>query len=278
MNWRFLEAHERVAFLYFSYLAILGLLRPLSATQQICLLSTPVLLYSLCLLESRGSHVWTRITREWCSLCVILPGYWFASWFESPFSNRFQQVFIQWDRSLFANFNLQTLIEAIEWIPPVLELAYLMLYVVPFFALGLLYAKGSRNQAPRFLLILLLGTFSVYAVLPHSSVSSPRIAFPTDSLPSSMNVVRCINLWVLDHLDNSKTVFPSGHVAVASSAAFGLRSCLPDSRWLHFSGFVGAILVYVATVHGRYHYAADGIASAGIAFVAWRVMSRIIKQ
>jgi membrane-associated phospholipid phosphatase len=79
---------------------------------------------------------------------------------------------------------------------------------------------------------------------------------------------------VLDHLDISTGVFPSGHVAVAFSSAFALLSVLRQRRWIWCSAFIIATMVYVATIYGRYHYAVDGLASIVIAFVAWRVAER----
>ena len=56
-----------------------------------------------------------------------------------------------------------------------------------------------------------------------SSVS-PRLAFPSESLPAWHSVWRTINIWLLDHGDIDSSVFPSGHVAVAFVVACCARS------------------------------------------------------
>ena len=80
---------------------------------------------------------------------------------------------------------------------------------------------------------------------------------------------RAINIWLFEHCDISTSVFPSGHVAVAFSSAFGLLRAMPERRWLSSSVFAIAIIVVVATVYCRYHYAVDGLASIGISIFAW---------
>jgi membrane-associated phospholipid phosphatase len=44
---------------------------------------------------------------------------------------------------------------------------------------------------------------------------------------------------------------------------------MPERRWLYSSVFTIAIVVVVATVYCRYHYAVDGLASIGISIFAW---------
>ena len=90
-------------------------------------------------------------------------------------------------------------------------------------------------------------------------------------LPEHMSVFRAINMWLLERCDISTSVFPSGHVAVAFSCAFGLLRALPEERWAYFSAFIAAFIVFTATIYCRYHYAADGLASILITGAGWRV-------
>ena len=86
-----------------------------------------------------------------------------------------------------------------------------------------------------------------------------------------MTIWRIVNLWLLDHCDISSSVFPSGHVAVAFSCAFGLLRAVPERRWVYLSAFAAAMIVFTATIYCRYHYAADGLASIAITTAGWRV-------
>ena len=138
-------------------------------------------------------------------------------------------------------------------------------------------AERSTAASRRFLLVLFLGVFTAYALLPLFPVLSPRLIDKGVDEPSFEGVTRHWNVWLLDHYDNSPGVFPSGHVAVAFSCAFGLLSSIPQRRGIWATAFVLATLVYIATIYGRYHYAVDGLASIVITALAWRVCNRITR-
>ena len=87
-------------------------------------------------------------------------------------------------------------------------------------------------------------------------------------------------MWVLDRGDIHASVFPSGHVGVGFDAAFAMRLAVP-TRWMPAGGLFGlALLVWVGTVYGRYHYAADGLASlvvtsgAASVIAGWKARAR----
>jgi hypothetical protein len=64
-----------------------------------------------------------------------------------------------------------------------LETAYFLLYAIPWIALGIVHRIQGRAAGGRFLLILFLGTFSAYALLPLFPIHSPRVAFAGADLP-----------------------------------------------------------------------------------------------
>jgi membrane-associated phospholipid phosphatase len=136
------------------------------------------------------------------------------------------------------------------------------------------YAFAGRRFADHYLLVLLLGTFAAYALIPLVPVVSPQTAFPGADLPVAMTVPRAINVWMLDDLDNAVTVFPSGHSAVAFSSAFGLLAVFGRRPLIWMPAFLLAVLVYVATTYGRYHYFVDGLMSIAIAAFVWRALDR----
>ena len=78
-----------------------------------------------------------------------------------------------------------------------------------------------------------------------------------------------MNTYLLDHLDISTSVFPSGHVAVAFSSALALFTVLRERRKVWMGAFAAAVLIYAATIYGRYHYAVDGAASILIVTASW---------
>ena len=172
---------------------------------------------------------------------------------------------------MLSDWRLRAAIEVLgPAIPSVLEATYLCLYAIPVFCLAALYILGRRDRIDLFLTTLLLGGFCAYALLPFFPITSPRTAYPGFDLPSFGTWSRSLNIWLLNHLDISTSVFPSGHVAVAFSSAFGLWRALPEKRWLSYFLLVVSMVVYIATIYSRYHYAVDGLAGAMIAVLAWR--------
>ena len=254
----------------------MGFYRSLRPAQELILLALPLVLCLLCKWESESSRPWSRITREWASMGLILVGYWSLEWFSRSHLSHLQTTWLKWDQAVLHNAGLKNAIERNgSGLPILLETLYLLLYAIPPACLGVIYCCRARARSDRFLLILFLGTFTTYALLPLFPITSPRVAFPGLDLPSFTSLPRTINTWLLDNMDISTSVFPSGHVAVAFSSAFGVRSVLPHRRWIWSTVFGVAALVYVATIYGRYHYAVDGLASIGIAWLAWRLGERM---
>ena len=262
---------EWVALAYFVYLAALSLLRQTPFATRIALVMVPLALWYLWRWESAKSRPWSRVLREWSSLGLILLGYWLLEVFSAPASIVVHAQWLSWDR-LLLDGGLRAAIESTgSAIPAILESVYLCLYGIPALALGAIYLCGERRTSHRFLAVLLFGTFAAYALLPWRPVASPRVAIPEHDLPQYIGAARQFNMWLLDHLDISTSVFPSGHVAVAFSAAFGLVIAIPRRRAICTTAFAVASLVYVATIYGRYHYAIDGAVSFGIAAAAWQI-------
>lgn len=262
---------ERLILLYFSYVTLRGMLLPAALPMTLAGLVIGALsVVALCLVEARHPRRWLTITRHWALMALILPAYWVLETVSGQPLELLQWSWLAWDRYLLDTAGLRLAIESAGTAGPlVLETAYLLLYAIPPVSLGLVYAVAGRESAERYLLVLMLGTLAAYAVIPVVPVISPRIAFPGADLPYSGSVPRTINIWMLDHLDNAVTVFPSGHVAVAFSSAFGLLRVMRNRPAIWAPAFVLATLVYVATVYGRYHYVVDGLMSIVIAAAAW---------
>lgn len=204
------------------------------------------------------------------SLAAILPAYWCLELFTAGHQEQWQQEFLQMDRRLLGELGLRS---GIEWfgpiLPALLEICYLSLYAAPVVGLAALYLNGERRRAGKFLNVLFLGTLGAYASIPLFPVVSPRSAFPGTDLPDFSSPARQLNVWLLDHMDISTGVLPSGHVAVAFSCALGLMWAAPKKRALWGTAMAFAVIVFLATIYGRYHYAVDGLVSIAIAAVAY---------
>lgn len=270
-----LRAGERVAVLFFAYLTGLACFRHLGAFQVIALLSICLAIFAGAAWESSRSTALTRVVRDWLSMGLILAAYWSVGWFVAPPLVERQEQWLAWDRVVLEEWGLRAAVESMgRLLPSVLEILYLLLYAAPPISICVIYWVGGRQRVHAFLYTLLLGTFSAYALLPLFPVHGPHVVYPLLDLPNVMGVGRPINVWVLDHMDIRTSVFPSGHVAVAFSAAFGLLRAIRRHPALWGAAFVVAALVYIATIYGRYHYAVDGAASIIIASAAWAFSDR----
>ena len=206
------------------------------------------------------------VARDWLAAVLMLVAYWSVDWVPSvPRNHEFEQVLIGWDHVLLHDWSLSATIERFgPVVPSVLELAYLVLYAVPPLIIASFYLRHERDRLDEFLFPFLVGTLTAYALLPHFPVDGPRFAFPGQDLPNVETVFRRVNLWILDHWDIQSSVFPSGHVAAAFSAALAVRLAAPDRRGLSGALLALALLVWVNTVYSRYHYAADGLAGLAL--------------
>lgn len=268
---------ESIAAAYFFYIALLATASRGTTPRLAALWVTPLVVLALCAAQRRHAGRWSSIIRDWLLLALILVGYWEAGLVNAA-AGRWDERLISFDRVVFGH-GLQQVVEAMGWVvPSLLEAVYLCLYAIPPICMAMLYMNRSRRRANHFLVTMFLGTFSAYALLPYFPTISPRLSFPNEFMPHYSGALRSINVWLLNHWDNSTSVFPSGHVAVAFSSAFGLLRAVPERRRLWQGAFLAATLVLTATIYCRYHYAADGLLSVGIATLAWAASGAVLRE
>ena len=274
------RTYEKVAIAYFTYTAILLSFQPVSTYHYALALLIPFLLTTAAAYETRNSAPWSRVLRDWGALSLILLAYRQVEWFAGkPVLASLQQIWVGWDHHVLDDLGLRAMLESAgSFIPSLLEATYLLLYAVPAACMGALYWYGHRSRIDRFLTTLFVGTFCAYALLPHFPTVPPRIAFPAEDPAPLASLWRSVNIWLFEHCDISTSVFPSGHVAVAFSSAFGLLSAIPERRPLCSFVFAIAAVVFTATVYCRYHYAVDGIASIGISVFAWLSTAAMVQD
>jgi membrane-associated phospholipid phosphatase len=264
---RALRRSEQVLSSYFLYVTALVLWRGRTWSHPgafACLI--PAGLFSIAQVDRGSAHrVWS-IVRDWMPAALILVAYWSVDWAPSAHgAGTFERALVGWDRMILNDWGLRVGIERFgALVPSVLEAAYLLLYAVLPLIIAAFYIRHERQRLDEFLFPFLLGTLATYALLPHFPSEGPRFAFPGKDLPGIDTLLHRVNLWVLDHGDIQSSVFPSGHVAVAFSAAFAMWRAVPTHRSLGGALLAGAILVWLTTIYGRYHYAADGLASLAV--------------
>ena len=135
-------------------------------------------------------------------------------------------------------------------------------------------AVASGNRAmDDFWAAVLLATLFCYAVYPFFPLTPPRVLLGDVPGPHIEPLLRKWNFWLLDHYSVQACIFPSGHVAAVTAVALAVRKHAPRLGALFL--FLAAS-VALATVYGRYHYAADAVAGALVGVAAYKV-SRAIK-
>jgi membrane-associated phospholipid phosphatase len=206
------------------------------------------------------------VIRDWLPLGMILLAYREMGWFALPHQPALlESRWAAWDR-LVLEHGGKTVIESLgPVLPSVLEVSYTLAYVVPPFALAVLYLYGRRDMADRFLTVVLLSVLLSYAQFPLWPSEPPRVVFPELDLPSYNTIFRRFNLWTLGNYGIHTSVFPSAHVAEAFATAFGFRLAMPNEKRVYRCLFGIAVLIGIATIYGRYHYLADATWGATIA-------------
>jgi membrane-associated phospholipid phosphatase len=223
---------------------------------------------------------WLAVTRDLLPALLILLAYRESGLLLRPDpAHHLDGIFIQWDRLLLHNEFVQTALKAgSPWLEHYLEFAYLLCYpFVPLGAAAICLARPrSRSSEPAaspgrcpiddFWATVVLATLFCYAIYPFFPLTPPRVLFHDVPGPHIEPLLRKWNFWLLDHYSVQACIFPSGHVAAVTAVALAVRKHAPRLGALFL--FLAAS-VALATVYGRYHYAADAVAGALVGVAAY---------
>ncbi len=268
-----LRASERVLAAYFAYTSVLAFVLRLRApipAVTVSLNLTVLAAYALLAwAHSLRGAAFLGVMRDWFPFPLMLLAYREMGWFAQPERRRdLERLWAAWDRAALEG-GLRAAVEAFgPVLPAVLELSYILVYILGPFAMAMFYAYGRRERADSFLFTFTLGVLLCYAQFPLWPSEPPRTVFPGADLPSYNSIFRRINLWMLGGQGIHTAVFPSAHVAGAFSCAFAMIRDLPERPWVGRFLAVMAVLIATATVYGRYHYLADAAAGFAMALVA----------
>lgn len=263
---------EWICLAYFAYTAAVAALRPVAPGVRLEAWAADFAVWAALwyLASRRAAQIEPlRVARDWLPLGLVLLAYRQMGWMALPHENRnFENAWIGLDRLLLHEWGMKRAIESLgPLLPNVLELSYLLVYVMPVAAIAVFYAFGARERLDDAYWIILSATLTTYALYPYFPSEPPRAVFPLDDLPR-MSMLRAFNLKILGAYGIHMSVFPSGHAAAAFSCAFAVRRLLPERRAEGRVFLLIAVLIAVATVYGRYHFAIDTIAGLGMALVA----------
>src|SRR4051812_27881014 len=197
-----LRRSERMLAAFFLYVAVLGAWRNQGASfHGVIAALIPVALAAIAWADSRSVRSGWSIARDWTPAVLIVVAYWSIDWVPTAAPNHaLEGVLMAWDRTVLCDWGLRAATEQLGvLVPALLEFAYLALYAVLPLSIASFYVCHERDRLDEFLFPFLLGTLSVYALLPQFPVEGPRFAFPGEALPVVETVFRRINLWILNH-------------------------------------------------------------------------------
>lgn len=268
-----LRSAEWLLIIYFGYVAAIAprfplaeqiVWRPFLVAALVC-----ALFLALAYGEWREHAEAFSILRDWVPVALVLVAYREMDWFSSiPRNFDFQLRWVEWDRTILHKWGWQHAMEALGAAGPLfLELCYLLVYAVAPFLVAVFYFQRRRERVNGAVFLYLLGTLLAYALFPYFPSDPPRVAFAGSDMPNVVTPLRELNLWLVGDFGIHSSVFPSAHVSSAFSAAWALFAFLPERKPYGWGMLAYAASVAVATVYGRYHYAADVAAGIGISLI-----------
>jgi membrane-associated phospholipid phosphatase len=268
-----LRSAEWLLVLYFGYVAAIAprfpLPSPLAWRPFLVEVLVCALLLALAYGESREHAELFSIIRDWFSVGLILLAYREMDWFSAlPRNFDLELRWVAWDRTLLHPWGLQRAVESLGTLGPLyLELCYALVYAVAPFVVAVLYFEHRRDRVNGAVFLYLLGTLLAYALFPYFPTDPPRVAFGGSDMPNVGTALRQLNLWLVGDFGIHSSVFPSAHVSSAFSAAWAILAFLPERKGFGWGMLLYASSVAVATVYGRYHYAADAVAGIGVSLI-----------
>jgi membrane-associated phospholipid phosphatase len=275
---RLFRRSEWVLVVYFIYTAVLAQLLPLRQPVPVLTFTLNLTIIAgyalLAYADSLRRRRFLSIVRDWLPLPLVLMAYREMGWFApSRHTYELERAWVAWDKFLLSDLGARAAIESLgPVLPSVLEIAYSLVYVIPHFALAMLYVCHCRERADRFLFPFVFAVVVCYALFPYFPSEPPRTAFPGEDFPIWNTVFRRFNWWLLGGYGIHTGVFPSAHVSGAFSAAFAMNYILPERKWVGRVLLVLAVLIATSTVYGRYHYFVDVLAGLGVAVAAFGLM------
>ena len=189
---------------------------------------------------------------------------------------------IQWEHQLFG---AQPSVRAMELLPhpalsELLYAAYFSFYLM-IAGLAVWFRWRDPRHFPQFIAVisfLLYASYCVYCFIPAVGprqffVPSPErelyerlYGMAPSEIPTALTrgpFARIMH-WIYENLETWGAAFPSSHVAVAWGTAWFSWRYIPRLRWIHPAV---ALLLSIATVYCRYHYAIDALAGAAFCLV-----------
>jgi hypothetical protein len=216
---------------------------------------------------------WT-VVRDWAPGVYLLAGYWLPGKLYTRPNERAERWLVNTDRRLGSIPAVRALARRLPaTLREYFELTYLFCYPLVPLAFAVVYFSAPANAAAAdlFWSVVLLSSYVCFGVLPWIPTRPPRVTEGVrPGVTGDERGLRRVNLLVLDRASIHVNTFPSAHVAGSIASALAVGAVLPLAGLI--VGVI-ALSITVASVYGRYHYAADAVLGALIAFVVFAVLA-----
>jgi len=258
------RAPEWIASVYFAYVSATAVVGP-SGRNRIRVALVSLVTAAGIVVLAHGDYPFLHRVRDWMPGVYTVLGYWLPGSLVDRYNHRLERWLQGLDAGIVAgidSFARQAPRAVLEY----LELAYLCCYpLVPLAFLWLAW-HGRVADADRYWTVVLLALYPCYGLVPWLPTRPPRAVEPFAAVDRRQLLFRAANLATLSRVSIQTNTFPSGHTAAALSAAAVVATAMP------LSGAAVAMLaisIAVGSVVGRYHYAADALAGAMVAVLAF---------
>ena len=151
-----------------------------------------------------------------------------------------------------------------------LELAYFTVYLLVPAGFAVAYFLAPNLDVDRYWTIVVGAGLACYAMLPWIQTRSPRALRLQVAIEDRQLAFHRLNEFVLGFGSIQVNTFPSGHAAGAFATALAVGLFVPTAL---VPFLVLAASITIASVIGRYHYAADSVCGVIVALLVWAVAS-----
>jgi membrane-associated phospholipid phosphatase len=302
---------EKIMLAFMSYAVLASFAFDLSMQERALIAGLNVIAGGVLVAMSRIRQPNRFVTalREWLPTVLILVAYRESGLFlKLGATHRLDNIFILWDRIILQAESVQRLLSmGSPWLQNYLEFSYLLCYPLVPLGFAALYlvsrlsrvpaqqppagvtfeastvdesvrmsrsaaAQSRRLAVDHFWTTVLLAVLACYVLFPFFPLTPPRVLFRDLPGPATGTFFRNLNAWVLGQYSVQACIFPSGHVAAVTAVALVVHRYLPRLGLLFA---IIAASIAVATVYGRYHYAADAVAGALVGVAAYLSSRRL---
>ncbi|MCI0665057.1 MAG: phosphatase PAP2 family protein, partial [Acidobacteria bacterium] len=223
---------EWINILFFTFLMVMGLLRPLSLRKRLEIVVIGMAGIGLTLVAAYTSQ-WTvsrvaPVVRDFLPALLMLFVYWQSGRFFVRPNEWIQEFLLQLDEKYLGPVLRREPGKSIpSWLANYLELAYLFCYPLVPLGIVVLYLSGKKYLADDYWSIVLLSTYICYVLLPFIQMLPPRMLNRKSETTHDPDRIRLLNLNILDNLSIQVNTFPSAHVASTTAASLALVGSLP---------------------------------------------------